>query len=250
MIAGQNISLTGEKITIESKDNTYDAAEKHEYKKSGLTVTLGGDTIDAVAKVAAPLERATEVSDERLQALYAYKAGKAIEDNRKALEDAANGKGDFSLNISIGSTKSESKAQSSTTLAQESNIKAQGDVTIHATKEDITITGSTVEGANVSLKAKGDINITASENTNASEQNSKSSSGNLGISLSTSGITGVNAGYNKAKGEVKENSTTYNPSSVTAQETLTMESGKDTNIIGSKVSGETIKAIVGGKSES
>jgi len=67
----------------------------------------------------------------------------------------------------------------------------------------------------------------------------------LTVSISVSGISGINAGYNKAKGEIKENSTVYNPSSVTAKDTLTLESGKDTNIIGSKASGDTVKVEVG-----
>lgn len=248
LIAGKDINVTGENVTIESKDNTYNAQEKHEYEKSGLTVSLGGATINAINKVAAPLERATQVQDERLAALYGYKAYDELTDkeNKKALDGIKDPKNNISINVSLGTQKSESKAQSSTTLAQESNIKAQGDITIYATKEDINIKGSNIEGENVSLQAKGDVNITASENANTSDQTSKSSSGSIGVSISPTGISGINAGYNKGKGEIKENSTTYNPSSVTAKDTLTIESGNDTNIIGSKVSGDTVKADIGG----
>ncbi len=247
VIAGQDISLTGETVTIESKDNTYNAQEKHEYKKSGLTVSIGGKTVEAVGKVVAPLERATQVKDKRLAALYGYKVYDELTDKttKKDLEGIKDPQKNFTVEVSLGSQKSESKAQSSTTLAQGSNVTAGGDVTIQATKDDINIHGSNVSGENVSLKAQENINITASENTNTTDQTSKSSSGSIGVSISAGGISGINAGYNKAKGEVKENSTAYNPSSVTASDTLTLESGKDTNIIGSKVSGDTVKADVG-----
>ncbi|SCM83023.1 Filamentous hemagglutinin family N-terminal domain protein [uncultured Sporomusa sp.] len=249
VIAGQDISLTGETVTIESKDNIYNAQEKHEYKKSGLTVAIGGKTVEAINKVVAPLERATQVKDERLAALYGYKVYDELTDKtkttKKDLEGIKDPQKNFTVEVSLGSQKSESKAQSSTTLAQGSNVTAGGDVTIQATKDDLNIHGSNVSGENVTLKAQENINITASDNTNTTDQTSKSSSGSIGVSISAGGISGINAGYNKAKGEVKENSTTYNPSSVTASDTLTLESGKDTNIIGSKVSGDTVKADVG-----
>jgi len=249
VIAGQDISLTGENVTVESQDNTYNAQEKHEYKKSGLTVALGGKTMDAINKVAAPLERATQVQDDRLAALYVYKAYDELtdkdKDTKKDLEGIKDPKHNFTIEVGIGTQKSESQAQSSSTLAQGSNLTAQGDVNIHATKEDINIHGSNVSGENVNLQAKENINITASDNTNTSDQTSKSSKGSIGVSISVSGISGINAGYNKAKGEIKENSTVYNPSSVTAKDTLTLESGKDTNIIGSKASGDTVKVEVG-----
>jgi len=249
IIAGQDISLTGENVAVESKDNTYNAQEKHEYKKSGLTVAVGGNTVKALEKVVAPLERATQVQDERLAALYGYKAYDELTDENKTtkkdLEGIKDPKHNFSIEVSIGTQKSKSQAESSSTLARESNITAQGDVNITATKEDISIHGSNVSGENVTLKAQENINITASENTNITNQTSKSSQGSIGVSISLEGIGGINAGYNKAKGEIKENSTVYNPSNVTAKDTLTLESGKDTNIIGSKVSGDTVKAEVG-----
>ncbi|MEL7636062.1 MULTISPECIES: hemagglutinin repeat-containing protein [Sporomusa] len=247
VIAGQDISLTGETVTIESKDNIYNAQEKHEYKKSGLTVAIGGKTVEAINKVVAPLERATQVKDERLAALYGYKVYDELTDKntQKDLAGVKDPQKNFTVEVSLGSQKSESKSQSSTTLAQDSNVTAGGDVTIQATKDDINIHGSNVSGENVTLKAQENINITASDNTNTTDQTSKSSSGSIGVSISAGGISGINAGYNKAKGEVKENSTAYNPSSVTASDTLTLESGKDTNIIGSKVSGDTVKADVG-----
>ena len=34
--------MTGEDVNISSKDNIYHSEEKHEYKKSGLTVSVGG----------------------------------------------------------------------------------------------------------------------------------------------------------------------------------------------------------------
>ena len=45
------------------------------------------------------------------------------------------------------------------------------------------VVGSNVEGKDVTLNAKENLNITASETTNKLEQNSKSSSASVGVSL-------------------------------------------------------------------
>ena len=59
IIAGKDISMTGENVNISSKDNIYHSEEKHEYKKSGLTVSVGGAGIEAIESVAAPATRMT-----------------------------------------------------------------------------------------------------------------------------------------------------------------------------------------------
>ena len=189
VLAGKDINLTGQNVTIESADNTYNAQEKHEYKKSGLTVAIGGQALDKVNEAIGHIERAGQVEDDRLAALHAYKAYDTVKDNIGMIKDAVNDPaGNLSLNVSVGTQKSESHIESSTVLAQGSSVKAVGDVNITATEKDINIKGSNVEGENISLKAKEDINITASDNTNKTEQNSKSSSASVGVGISL--ITG------------------------------------------------------------
>ncbi|WP_366916991.1 hemagglutinin repeat-containing protein [uncultured Phascolarctobacterium sp.] len=45
-------------------------------------------------------------------------------------------------------------------------------------------------------------------------------------------LNNISAGYSKYNSKVKENGTTHINSTVTANDKLTIESGKDTNIIG------------------
>ena len=245
VIAGKDINITGENVTIENGDNTYNAQEKHEFKQSGLSVSLGGKTIDAAQSVVAPLERAGQVEDERLKQLYQYKAVEAVKENKEILSDLANGKTDIGLNVSLGTSKSESSYQSDTKVNQGSTIHATGDVNIKATEKDITVKGSAITGENVNLEAKENINVIAGTNKNVGNGDSSQSSASIGVSIGFSGITGINAGYNKANGEVKENAETHVASTITAKDTLTTKSGQDTNIIGSKLEGETINMEVG-----
>ncbi len=228
------------------------------------------------------IDRAGQVSDDRLKALYAYKAdedykdikkqekaAKALKEQQEAeeakkQEEAKNKQGadknakdgaekktaeksDISISVSLGTSKSESSSTSQTTAAQGSSITGGNNVKITATKEDIKVKGSDITGENVTLDAKKNIEITASENKNVSNSDSKSSSASIGasINLGDGSIGGLNVSGSKQTGEIKENSTTYNQSTVTANDNLTMNSGKDTDIKGSKVSGDKVKVDAG-----
>jgi len=201
VIAHKDINITGDNVNIESADNQYNSQEKHEFKQSGLSVSLGGAVVNAVEKVVSPAERATQVEDKRLQALYAYETGKQIKENADNLKQLGHlNKNNLSLSVSLGSSKSESKSDSKTITAKESNIKAEGDTNITATEGDIKVKGSNVEGKDITLDAKKNIEITASENTNVSNTDSKSSSASIGVDLSFSGISSVNISGNKQTG--------------------------------------------------
>ena len=151
----------------------------------------------------------------------------------------------MSVNISLGTTKSKSESNSTTTVANASEVKAGGDVNVTSTKKDINITGSNVEGKDVTLNAKENLNITASKNTNKTEQSSKSSSASVGASLELGKGPSYSISGSMAKGEVSANGTTFNESNVTANKDLSFASGNDTNIKGGKLSGENVTGNVG-----
>ena len=231
VLAGKDINLTGQNVTIESADNTYNAQEKHEYKKSGLTVSLTTPALSVAESVHDTIKKADSVKDDCLKALIVgkevndlTKSGKdsVLNQTKDGLKDGFNAD-DFSLNISIGSQKSKTESSSSTTIVQGSTVKADGNVNITASEKDINIKGSDVSGEDVSLAAKGDVNITSGKNINTSSSDSKASSGSIGVSINTSGISDINAGYSKYKGEVKENGTTHTNSTVSSNKIIGKE---------------------------
>ena len=280
IIAGKDISMTSENVNISSKDNVYHSEEKHEYKKSGLTVSVGGATIDAINSVVQPITRASEVKDKRLAGLYAVKAGqeagqiaktyKSQQDVIDSLYDKAGketelwakgkdwekadqmkdnqlgGKNTLTLNVGLGSSHSQSESHSETKEAVGSHVSATGDVTIKATKEDIRIKGSQVNGEKVTLNAKKNINISAAENSNSTNESTKSSGASIGASIGVGGLQGISASYGKANGHVKENETTYEKSQVTANKDLIFFSVKNTTITGSEMAGGKVTGYVGG----
>ena len=240
IIAGKDISMTGENVNISSKDNIYHSEEKHEYKKSGLSVSVGGAGIEAIESVAAPATRMTEVSDHRLKALYGYETAEKIKKNGDALKAAA--KGNFSPTVSIGITSSSSKSESHSTMteAQGSSLQAGQDVTVK-TKKDLNVKGSDIVGNHIHLEADNDIHILATEEKETQKSSQSSKGGSLGVSLSAGSVVSVDG-----KGKENGSTTSYRASTVNANDTLTMKSGKDTDLIGSTVSGNKVKADVYG----
>ena len=245
VLAGKDISITGENVQISSKDNVYHSVEKHEYKKSGLTVSVGGAGIEAIESVAAPATRMTEVSDHRLKALYGYETAEKIKKNGDALKAAA--KGNFSPTVSIGITSSSSKSESHSTIteAQGGSLQAGQDVTIK-TKEDLNVKGSDIVGNRIHLEADNDIHIWATEEKETQKSSQSSKGGSLGVSLSAGSVVSVDGKFYAGKGKENGSTTSYRASAVNANDTLTMKSGKDTDLIGSTVSGNKVKADVYG----
>ena len=248
VVAGKDINITGENVSIENSNSIYNAQEKHEFKRTGLSVSVGGGYVDVVNNVANSVKHATDVEDKRLGALVAVKGYKDADKAIKNIKSNGGGKvnENLSINVSLGTTKSKSESNSTTTVANASEVKAGGEVNVTSTKKDINITGSNVEGKDVTLNAKENLNIIASENTNNTEQSSKSSSASVGASLELGKGPSYSISGSMSKGEVSANGTTYNESTVTANKDLSFASGNDTNIKGGMLSGEKVTGNVGG----
>ena len=248
IIAGKDINITGENVSIENSNSVYNAQEKHEFKRTGLSVSVGGNYVDVANNVVNSVKHAADVEDKRLGALVVVKGYKDADKAIRNIKDNGGGKvnENLSINVSLGTTKSKSESKSTTTVANASEVKAGGDVNVTSTKKDINITGSNVEGKDVTLNAKENLNITASETTNKLEQNSKSSSASIGASLELGKGPSYSISGSMSKGEVSANGTTYNESTVTANKDLSFASGNDTNIKGGKLSGEKVTGNIGG----
>ena len=245
IIAGKDTLITGRNVDIESKDNTYRGKEEHEYKKSGLTVSLGGAAVNAARTVAAPVKRAGEVGDGRLKALYALQAGmnaRDIQKNQKT-DKAINKNNAVGINISLGSTGWKDHAETVTEEARGSRITAGKTAAVIA-KEDMIVKGSTVNAKDIRLKAGNNIHILSCENKSTTIEDYKAKSGSIGASLSKGGY-GIGASYGKGKGQIEETTLTHTPSDITAKNTVSLSSGNDTLIRGGTIKGNKITANAG-----
>ena len=245
IIAGKDTLITGRSVDIESKDNTYRGKEEHEYKKSGLTASLGGTVMNAARSMTAPMKRAGEVKDSRLKALYAYEAGKNLKQASDTFHSVKDVKKGLALTVGVGSMKSESHSLRTGTEAASSTLAAGGNVSVTADR-DITVKGSTITGEKVNLKAGRNIYVQAEESTRTARTDEKAKGGAVSVSFGASGFQGLSASYGKGTNHETETTLTHAGSRIKAGDTLAVDSGKDTVITGSLLKGKYVSVHTGG----
>ena len=187
-----------------------------------------------------------EVEDDRLKAVYAWRTGRLIHDyfgkNALALDKSYTP----SLNLSLGTSRSYNRSENVTREYAGSMIRAGELANLTAAERDLTVKGSTVESKDVSLAAKGNVRLEAGENTSVTTTANKYSSASVGASFGINGLSDISVNVNRARGNSKETNISYTPALIRAEENAVITSGKDTDIIGSKVQGDKVTARVGG----
>ncbi|ELQ5997136.1 hemagglutinin repeat-containing protein [Cronobacter dublinensis] len=262
LVAGKNLTLTGDSVVIEPGHDKRTRTETFEQKSSGLTVALSGAVGDAVNSAVTTAMAAKEQSDSRLAGLQATKAAlSGVQAVQAGRLDAAKGT-DPSNNASIGvmaslgaqSSKSKSQFEQDTTTG--STLNAGKDLSITATgkgqtanRGDISIGGSELKAGNdITLNAARDINLVSSANVQKLEGSNSSKGGSIGVGLTAgSGGTGINisASMNAAKGSEKGNGTTWNETTLDAGRQVNLTTGRDATLSGAQVNGQTVKADIG-----
>ncbi|RUS67271.1 tRNA nuclease CdiA [Saezia sanguinis] len=274
-----DINVVAQDINILEARETSQRYQTYEYQQSGLTLGVSSPIISAGQYTQQMSDAADRTSDSRMQALAAGAAALNIANNASDIMDNAQGIGDalssgdigsagLQLSVSIGSTKAQSQTLQQSDSAKGSTLNAGGNINLIATgnpnpstgKPDTTqgseekptysggnilIQGSDITaGQNIVLAANDQINIRAAANTATESSSNKSNSGALGVTIGSNiGIT-ASASQGSGNSHTADNSWTY--SHVSADDTLTLISGGDTNIIGAQVAGNTVRADIGG----
>ena len=245
ILADKDANISAKETVIDGKSNIYRESITQESRTTGLTVSFSHGLLDLGQSLYAPISRMGEVQDDRLKAAYALQARRLIREKFGKGKNPLKGQ-TFSLDISFGTSKSYSRMENTTTEYAGSRIAAGGNTNVTAGERDLTVRGSAVIGNDVSLTAKGNVRLEAGENTNITTTENKFSSASIGASFAPSGLTDISISANKANGNSKESVTSYSPALVSAKNDLSLTSGKDMDIIGSKAQGEKITAKIGG----
>ena len=333
IIADKGIKLSGQDIVLDGKENHYLSKESHEYKSSGLTVSLGGSVANAINTAYGLQQKAKGREDKRLAALEYMEAGKELKTaaanihdytsytagsvlkkgtelkeigqaqitsaqelknaslmNRYAntatanaadyktkvgeanirkgnaeLADLENNQAGYkakkraktdnlvNIRVSIGSSSSRSDSSYEANTFDGGSMESNGDITIEANSADsikgnIKAVGETISGKTVKLAASNDVSLQAATNTSEKLENAKSKGWSVGanISVAGGGILGFDASANAAKEKSNTKVTTHTGTTVVGLDAVTITSGKDTHISGSKVIGKAVTADVGG----
>ena len=243
VLAGKDISITGENVQISSKDNVYHSEEKHEYKKSGLTVSANGGAADILTNTIDYAKKASNARDKQLKALYGAEVYQTIAKGKDVLKDLS-GKGMPGVSVGIGTSSFKAETHTETTEAVGSNLLANKDIHITA-KKDIEMKGSQVIGNNVSMNAGENITLNAAENRSTSDTKQSSKSSQAGMNFAPTGNS-FYANASKGQGNETEETLIHTGSQVIARKDLMMESGEDTTLRGSNAYGDKVTMKVGG----
>ena len=243
VLAGKDISIIGENVQISSKDNVYHSEEKHEYKKSGLTVSATGGAVAVLSDALAYAQKASSARDKQLKALYGAEVYQTIAKGKDVLKDLS-GKGMPGVSVGIGTSSFKAENHTKSTEAMASALIANENVKVQ-TKSDISMKGSQASGHTISFHAGGSIMLDAAEDRSTTDTVQSSKSSQMGMNFMPTG-NNVFAENSKGNGTEAEIITTHTGSQLTAEEKISMESGKDTALRGSRVSAGQVSVQAGG----
>ena len=300
--SNQPADLSAQNVIVDGKHNTAHVVQSHEEKRSGLTVSVGGQIVNELNNVQQLGKRANSRKNRNLSTLeyleaantlkHAYNDGatynnakieKLVEkekailtkadelntayqaehpeqknamhpDVKAAINNVNNrAKKDSLLNIHVGVGSSKFKQVSE--LNQEnyvgSSIGSKNKVNITAdsdnsAKGNIHITGSVIEAPEVNLNASNNLTIDAGTNSSVQRDTYTSSGWSVGATVSPhgNGVIGLDANVYKGKENALETTKTHTGTIIRGKQVNTV-SGNDTEIIGSKVIGDSVTTKVG-----
>ena len=242
-IGGVNLE-SDKTINIQAKQvDTTKYVDEHEEKSSniGVTVKLDNMTTSAVADAVnkgMQISEGAKGQDGGLNpALTAAQVGGTA--TNLIFGDLIANTTALTGNISYGQSESKITEENTT------NIKAKENVNITATNGDINLKGVEIEAdKEVSLNTTGNINLEAAKKT----EKEKSFGINASAGVTTTGGVSTLDGANTQLGitgsgsysETSKNNTYYKGTSIKSGGKTTINSGKDTNLIGSTIAGETV----------
>ncbi|WP_080428567.1 hemagglutinin repeat-containing protein [Burkholderia ubonensis] len=254
--AGNDVDVTGKSVKLDSAYDTMSQAQQQQYRQAGVTVGLSSPVLAAVQTGKQMVEAAGKTKgDARLTALAAATTGLAA----KNAYDATGGGNpattakSVGINISLGASKSDSQSQAQASTAVGSTVSAGRNVSITATgagtDSNIDVIGSTISaGGNTKLAADGKVNLQAAESTSSQHSTNSGGSAGIGVSIGFGQQSGIafTAGVAGNRGNANGESAAWTNTHVTAGNTLTIQSGGDTNLKGAVASGKQVVANVGG----
>ncbi|MCK7412526.1 hemagglutinin repeat-containing protein [Enterobacter bugandensis] len=258
LIAGKDLSLSGDSVIIEPGHDRRTRDETFEQKKSGLTVALSGTVGSAINNAVSAAQETKEQSDGRLKALQATKTVLSGVQAGQAADMAATTGDPNAMGVSLSLTTQKSKSQqhAESDAVAGSTLNAGNNLSITANGKnngansgDIVIAGSQLKaGGDTTLDAQNDILLSGAANTQKTSGKNGSSGGGIGVSIGAGGSgagISVFANVNAARGKDNGNGTDWTETTIDSGKTVTLKSGHDTVLNGAQVNGDKIVADVG-----
>jgi filamentous hemagglutinin len=263
---GKDLTLIGKNLNLDPGTDTQQSRMSQRASQYGVTLALGGVAGDTVAAVNRNMSAASTADDPRLAALDKAQALLAV---TSAPTAAASGQAPalIKATVSVGGGSSRGASQASSMENDGSTLTAAGTAKLVATGRgakddgslatndsggatdgDIHARGTQITAQNASLNAARDINLQSARDTTAHRSGNRSSNASIGVGFGLGGTQNgftLELGAGGAKGHANGNSVTHRDTQIHAGDTLTLTSGRDTNLRGAEVAGNTVDANVG-----
>ena len=275
IVAKDGAVLEGSAVTLDGNIDHNHMSHDERYKKTGLTVSLGGAVVDTLTNATRTIKQAGGRDDKRLAALELNEARQQLQDGYAAVDKAVKGvklrdndgkvlkdtknhsrRGQkniddaINLSVSIGSTSRKQGQVVDTNTYQGGTLVSVSEVQIKARdaqQSGIGLTGETVQAKKLVLDSARDINLAAGKNTVDVKNTYKSSGWSVGagISLTGGGLLDINASGNMARQNGDTHQESYVPTTIKAAQLAQLKAKRDTNMIGSTVSGKKVEVDTG-----
>ena len=275
IVAKEGAVLEGSAVTLDGNVDHNHMTHDERYKKTGLTVSLGGAVADTLTNATHTIKQAGGRDDKRLAALELNEARKQLQDGYAAVDKAVKGvklrdadgkvlkdaknhsrRGQkniddaVNLSVSIGGTSRKQGQEVDTNTYQGGTLVSDSEVQIKARDAEqggIGLTGETVQAKNLVLDSASDINLATGKNTVDVKDTYKSSGWSVGagISLTGGGLIDINASGNMARQNGDTHQESYVPTTIKAAQLAQLKAKRDTTIIGATVSGKKVEVDTG-----
>ncbi|MGF6662185.1 filamentous hemagglutinin [Paraburkholderia atlantica] len=252
--AGNDLSLAGKTVTIDAAQNTATQNEQQSFKQTAISAGVSNPVIAAVQTANQMRKDVKQTNgDARLDALAAATTGLAAKNAYDAVMSDPTAVGGVGINVSLGTSHSNSNSTASSTTAVGSTVSAGHNLTIAAAgagaASNIDVIGSNIKAGNdATLNAEGNLNLQAARNTDSQQSTNSGSSASIGVTFGVGKSNGISfqAGVSGTKGNGNGSDATWTNTHVDAGNTLTLQSGGDTNLKGAVADGQQVIANIGG----
>ncbi|HDR9021946.1 hemagglutinin repeat-containing protein [Burkholderia vietnamiensis] len=264
LLAGNDVKLKGENVHLDPGSDTTQTSMSQHSSQFGVSLALGGAVGNAVAAVNQSMRNPARGGDARLGALDKAQAALSVYDAVKVAENFSSGNPTaqplVKATVSIGGGSSSSESHSNSLANSGSTITAGRNVEVIATGSgakdgdgfaadgDIDGRGTRITGKSVTLDAARDVNLQSAKDTTQLSSSNSSSGGSIGIGANFGGQQNgftLELGASVAHGNANGQSVTNRDTVVSASDTLTVKSGRDTNLRGAEATGNRVVADVG-----
>ena len=233
------IDIEGASVKVEAGKDIIESKEGHEYKQSGVTIALSTPVTDMAQAAYNSVKRAKQVSNSKLQALYAMKAGEeafmAAQNVSKVAEtlDAlragnmqntgTTSSPSVKISIGYGSQKQIQTSESQSISHQKSTVNT-GTFNATARDEKLSFEGVDANAKLMTLSGKKGIEIKGVKDEEHQRTENKSVGGSVGVFVGTNGNSygiGIEGSVNVAKGKSNSDSERWQNSHFTADKIIT-----------------------------